>query len=1334
MTRAEQPTVDTPTSGALAADSRERAVRALLRFRPLRRLWSAQFAGGVGDALALLVLLLLALQAAVASGSFGGGYRGAALAVAAVIGARLVATLLSGAVLLGPLSSLFAPAGPLDRRWTMIGADGVRLALLAVAPTWIVWTPGTALTWLLVTAFVLGVAERVWTVAKDQAVPALLPTAPPEGAAVRPLPDHYEALRRLSLRTTFVALPVGAAALVAITLVSNLLGSGIDWFHQHQAALGSYLAAGLFATSLAILYFLHLPGLPKGVQVPRVRSPLEGLRRPKNAQGAPDKGRTGAIPVLVLACAAIAGAIAAGVGVATLQAMDLGGGPVSFGLLVLALSGGPVVGIRGARKVLPGFSRRRLLALALALTGLALLAAGLVNDATTVLLLVVLAGVSAGVVANTGHSLLDQETEEDRRARTTDHLHAVVRVTVAVGAVAAPLLAAAIGPHRIGDGSFVFAHGGAAFTLMLVGALLLPVGALVLGRTDDRHGVPFHKDLLDSLRGGDPVEGVSGTGFFIAFEGGDGAGKSTQVQAIAEWIRAKGHEVVVTREPGATAIGKRLRAILLDVASAGLSDRAEALLYAADRAEHVASVVRPALERGAVVITDRYIDSSVAYQGAGRDLSPTEIARISRWATDGLVPNLTVLLDVSPETARERFTEAPDRLESEPAEFHQRVRAGFLTLAAADPARYLVVDAGQAPEAVTTPVRHRLDQLLPLSAAEIKAREEAREAARKAAEEEARRKAEEEAARKAEEARLERERQEQLARLRAEEEERKRREAEEARRLEAERQAEEARQRAEEARRQAEEERRRREAEERARAAEQERLRKQAAEEARLRAEAEERRLEKQRKAEEALLRAERARLAAEAAAAAADAVTDAVRGAAGAAAGGDAPTVETPVPRGGAADAGAVSRASAGAAGGDAATVETPAPRGGAADAADAAEAPTVERPSLRKDAARDAEARDAEARAGQDRVAAARDAADARTVETPAPRAGDVKDAEAQDAAAPGDADALTVETPAPRVGDEDGAGRAPVVGTASFRKQAPRRAGTPDPRASLAADSATRTAAGAPAPRAGDAPTVETPAPRRPERGEAEETQTVQTPVVHRPDPRDAAAGAEDRTALLPPVPSEPSEPSAPASAEDETALLPPVSPAAPGAEDRTALLPPVPSEPSEPSASASAEDETALLPPVPSGPRAEDETAVLPPVPVLGPLDRQRVTWGVTPPEAEETAVLPKPPVRREPPARAENPADRVPDWLFRPEDEAPAEPEAERTRELPPVAADGTDEQDQPVRRPRRRPEWADDAPTLADDLLGRRDRETGRESDGNDGEDGPRDGRGRGRR
>jgi dTMP kinase len=678
-----------------------------------------------------------------------------------------------------------------------------------------------------------------------------------------------DALRRLSLRTNFVAVPLAALALVVAGLVNNLLGAGVDWFAQHQAALASYAAAGLFAASLSVLVFLELPG----VRTPRARSPLEGLRRPRTAAG-PEKGRTGALPLLVLACTAVAGAIAAAVAVAVLHAKDLGGGPVLFGLLVGALTGGVVVGIRTAPALLPSLSRRRLLSLAIAFEGVALLAAGLVPDDTTVLLLAVLAGAGAGIAANIGHALLDQETEEHRRARTTEHLHACVRVCVALAAVIAPLVAAGIGPHRLENGKFVFAHGGAAFTLMLVGALLLPVAALVLAKVDDRSGVPLRHDLRDALLGGDdPVQTPATNGFFIALEGGDGAGKSTQAEALAEWIRGKGHEVVLTREPGATPVGKRLRSILLDVSSAGLSHRAEALLYAADRAEHVDTVVRPALERGAVVISDRYIDSSVAYQGAGRDLSPTEIARINRWATNGLVPHLTVLLDVSPETARERFTEAPDRLESEPAEFHARVRAGFLTLAAADPGRYLVVDAGQEPEAVTTALRHKLDQVLPLSEAEIQAREEAR----RKAEEEARRKAEEEAARKAEEERLERERQEQLERLRAEEEERKRRELEEAQRREAERQAEEARQRAEEARRKAEEERARLLAEEKARAeeearrrAEEERRRRQAEEEERLRAEAEARRLEKQRKAEEALLRAEEARRAAEQAAAAA--------------------------------------------------------------------------------------------------------------------------------------------------------------------------------------------------------------------------------------------------------------------------------------------------------------------------------------------------------------------------------------------------------------------------------------------------------------------------------
>ncbi|MBW1603781.1 dTMP kinase [Streptomyces sp. JJ66] len=886
MTRAEQPTAANPASEALAADSRERAVRALVRYAPLRRLWSAHYVSGIGDALALLVLTLLAMQTVVGVASAGGdpvfgvGYSGVALAVAAVFATRLLATLLFGAVLLGPVSSLLAPGSALDRRWTMIGADGVRAALLIVAPLWITWTPASAYAFLLITVFLTGVAERLWAVAKDSAAPALLPAPPPEGAAVRPLPDQHEALRRLWVRGSFLAFPAAAAVLLVVSLLSNLLGTGITWFGEHQAALASYVAAGLFAASVSLLVFLHLPG----GQTPRPRSPLEGLRRPRTAEG-PDTGRTGTVPLLVVSAAAVAGTVAASVALAVLHAFDLGGGPVTYALLVLGLLGGTAAGTRLAARGLPGLTPRRLLALALTTTGVFLLLTGLIADTATALAAALLAGVSAGVAARTAHTLLDQETEDARRPRMTEHLGAVVRLSVALAAVLAPVLAALIGDQRVESGTFVFAHGGAAFVLMLLGALLLPVAALVLTKADDRRGVPLRRDLLDAFRGGDPAQAPSATGFFIALEGGDGAGKSTQAEALAEWIRGKGHEVVVTREPGATPLGKRLRSIVLDVSSAGLSHRAEALLYAADRAEHVENVVRPALERGAVVITDRYIDSSVAYQGAGRDLAPTEVARISRWATGGLVPHLTVLLDISPETARERFTEAPDRLESESADFHQRVRAGFLALAAADPARYLVVDAGQEPESVTSVVRHRLDQVLPLSEQEIKEREEAR---RKAEEERKRREAEE-AARRAEEerrkaeaerlererqaelARLEREREEELARQRAEEEareqERRRQEAEAARRAAEARLAEETRRRAEELESQREEERRRQEAEaarraaeEHARAEEQELLRQRYEQQERERAEEAARRAEKQRQAERALLRAEQAR------------------------------------------------------------------------------------------------------------------------------------------------------------------------------------------------------------------------------------------------------------------------------------------------------------------------------------------------------------------------------------------------------------------------------------------------------------------------------------------
>lgn len=182
-------------------------------------------------------------------------------------------------------------------------------------------------------------------------------------------------------------------------------------------------------------------------------------------------------------------------------------------------------------------------------------------------------------------------------------------------------------------------------------------------------------------------------GAFIAFEGGEGAGKSSRALALAARLRAAGHEVVTTHEPGDSRIGPQIRALLLDVANDGIDPRAEALLYAADRAEHVTSVILPALDRGAVVITDRYVDSSIAYQGVARGLGAEAIAELSWFATGGLRPDLTIVLDIPPVIARSRRSGPADRLEIEPEEFHAKVRIAYINMADAEPSRYLLLDA-----------------------------------------------------------------------------------------------------------------------------------------------------------------------------------------------------------------------------------------------------------------------------------------------------------------------------------------------------------------------------------------------------------------------------------------------------------------------------------------------------------------------------------------------------------------------------------------------------------------------------------------------------------------
>ncbi|WP_334150029.1 dTMP kinase [Microbacterium sp.] len=207
---------------------------------------------------------------------------------------------------------------------------------------------------------------------------------------------------------------------------------------------------------------------------------------------------------------------------------------------------------------------------------------------------------------------------------------------------------------------------------------------------------------------------TSGPGVWITLEGGDGSGKTTQSNLLSDWLQDAGHTVVRTREPGGSEVGQLIRDIVLHHRG-DIAPRAEALLYAADRAHHVATVVRPALERGEVVLQDRYLDSSVAYQGAGRVLDSTEIRNLSLWAAEGALPDLTVLLDLDPAAARTRLDSADkpfDRLEAEKAEFHGRVRDAFLELATAEPERFLVLDAAASVEEISDLIRVRVAALL----------------------------------------------------------------------------------------------------------------------------------------------------------------------------------------------------------------------------------------------------------------------------------------------------------------------------------------------------------------------------------------------------------------------------------------------------------------------------------------------------------------------------------------------------------------------------------------------------------------------------------------------
>jgi len=383
-------------------------------------------------------------------------------------------------------------------------------------------------------------------------------------------------------------------------------------------------------------------------------------------------------------------------------------------------------------RMLRGFSRRRLFGLSIAGAGIPLLLIGLIPSLVAVVLLVILLGALAGIAYVTGYTIVGREVGDDERGRTFAFLQSGIRVILFAVIAIAPLLAGAFtalvrsvtGSGTLHVGNVDYDAIGYNLVLLLAAVVAVWLGVVSYREMDDRRGVPLRDDLASAVRGRPfaPVPGhpngqvhEAGThrGLLIAFEGGEGSGKTTQARLLAIWLREQGYDVVATHEPGATKVGMRLRALLLDTAHAGLSPRAETLMYAADRAEHVDRVIAPALKRGVVVVTDRFADSSIAYQGRGRNQPVADVAALNQWATGGLRPDLTILLDLSPQAGLGRRAPSADRLEAEPTDFHQRVRDGFLAQAREEPGKYLVLDATRPQDQLSREIRDRIRGMLP---------------------------------------------------------------------------------------------------------------------------------------------------------------------------------------------------------------------------------------------------------------------------------------------------------------------------------------------------------------------------------------------------------------------------------------------------------------------------------------------------------------------------------------------------------------------------------------------------------------------------------------------
>jgi dTMP kinase len=657
-----------PTPAAPAQD----VTRSVLAIPAFRKLWNSMVFSSLGDWLGLLATTALAQKLS------GGSYATANFAIAGVFIARLLP-----AVFLGPIAGVIADR--FDRRKLMVFSDIIRAGLYISIPI-----VNTYL-WLYTAMILVECMTLFWSPAKEATVPNLVGK------------ERLESANQVSLLAAYGTAPIAAILFSLLTLFANAIESLFPFTIGDSIDIALYVNAASFA--FAAITIWGLKEIPKGAAAKKAKD--EGVLK-SLYDGWKAVSQTKIVRGLVVGMIGAFFAAGAVIGLARTFVGDLGGGDAAYGVLFGAVFTGLAIGIAFGPKIFAQFSRRRLFGASLTTAGFFLVLLALIPNLVMAVFTVIILGMFSGITWVTGFTMLGMEVKDEVRGRTFAFVQSLIRVTLVAVLAVAPVIAAAFGVRTYELENSTINFSGAQATILAAGVIAAIIGSISYHQMKDRPNVSLWSDISNALKG--ELGGITGAptvGTFIAFEGGEGTGKSTQSKLLKKWLEDRGEIVVLSREPGGTDLGQGLRKILLGHETGEISPRAEALLYAADRAHHVYSVIRPALAKGEVVISDRYFDSSIAYQGAGRILSPGEVARISRWATESLFPTLTIVIDLSAETGIGRL-KSHDRLEAEPLAFHERVRQEFLQIARLDPERYLVVDGTQTIEQIHNEIINRV--------------------------------------------------------------------------------------------------------------------------------------------------------------------------------------------------------------------------------------------------------------------------------------------------------------------------------------------------------------------------------------------------------------------------------------------------------------------------------------------------------------------------------------------------------------------------------------------------------------------------------------------------